>query len=321
MALLLSLTETTLAESISGASELKGKEITIKIDAENPSITINTDADSTDWIGIYRAGDSNDWGNVKLWTWVKNFSPPDWGSYWYIFRNVNLPAGEYEVRYFSNNTFTTRIKSKFRIASKRLSASYSTKNKSMDIIMDDKNFKPNPEDWIGVYRQTASNAWKNVKLWIWAKNLTKMDDGSYKYHFQNANLPSGIYRVRYFLNNTFITHEESEFFEVKIVKDNNLLGTYDSDKKQLIIKVKDKNFKPNPKDWFGIYAPRDTNDWGNVKLWVWAKDLKKDNEGYYYYEFNNTDIHAVDLEIRYFLNNTFITEKASKAFIDEKLLW
>lgn len=55
---------------------------------------------SADWLGIYKKGDNNDWGNVKAWSWsdgqVNGAVSLDY---------VNLPAGQYELRVFFNNSF------------------------------------------------------------------------------------------------------------------------------------------------------------------------------------------------------------------------
>ncbi|MCH9813438.1 MAG: hypothetical protein K0U47_05780 [Epsilonproteobacteria bacterium] len=50
------------------------------------------------WIGIYKKGDSNDWGNVVAWSWIDS-TPYDS----IIFDDIS--AGEYEARVFFNNSF------------------------------------------------------------------------------------------------------------------------------------------------------------------------------------------------------------------------
>jgi len=183
-----------------------------------------------------------------------------------------------------------------------------------------KPFKPNPTDWIGIYKVGDSNAWSNVKLWAWAKDFEKVEDGygNYDYQFKKITLPSGKYEARYFLNNTYTTHLKSAPFTIKG-------DDKDIDFKELIANA-DKNqinlsvgamgaFHPNSKDWVGIYKVGDSNEWKNVKLWVWAKNFKAEsNFGYFEYHFKNIHLPEGRYEARYFLNNTYTTRIKSNDF-------
>jgi len=73
-----------------------------------------------DWIGFYKKGDSNSWGNVITWVWVKdiiNPVPVDIKNIdaVYTVKKVNLQSGEYEVRYFLNNSYKTYKSSSFTV--------------------------------------------------------------------------------------------------------------------------------------------------------------------------------------------------------------
>ena len=316
MALLLSLTGTILAKDIQFAklyAHSSGNNINI---STGPIFEI-FEPNPKDWVAIYKVNDSNDFKNVKLWIWAKNFKEVEdgYGDQYYTFKNAKLPAGQYEARYFLNNSFTTRLKSKpFMVNSDKLSGYYAPKNKSLYIEVRKKNFNPNSKDWIGIYKTGDSNSWKNVRKWIWAKNLTKNPNGFYDYQFKNPNLSSGTYQARYFLNNTFVTHEQGKAFKVQVATDNELYGNHNITHKTTYIEVRDENFSPNPKDWIGVYKVGDSNSWSNVKSWVWAKDLKKSPPGYYYQFENVNALWGETFEIRYFLNNSFIVDKTSKPF-------
>jgi len=66
-----------------------------------------------DWIALYRKNDSNAWSNVLTWDWAKNLKESDLhGDIYSVTKNINLTNGEYEVRYFKNNSFTTYKKSR-----------------------------------------------------------------------------------------------------------------------------------------------------------------------------------------------------------------
>jgi len=316
MVLWLSLTEMTLAKDVQ-FTKLYAHSSEKSITISTGPIFDNFEPNPKDWVAIYKVNDSNSWDNVKLWIWAKNFKLVEdgYGDQYYTFKNTNLPAGRYEARYFLNNSFTTRLASKpFMVNSDKLYGYYAPKNKSLYVEVRNKNFNPNSKDWIGIYKKGDSNTWKNVRQWVWAKDLTKNPNGFYDYQFENSSLSSGTYELRYFLNNTFVIHEQSKAFKVQVATTNELYGNHNIHQKKTYIEVRKKNFNPNPKDWIGVYKVGKSNDWSNVKLWVWAKDLKKAPGGYYHVFKNFDALWGETFEVRYFLNNTFITDKTSKPF-------
>jgi hypothetical protein len=62
-----------------------------------------------DWIGIYPSNSSNKWENVVAWKWVDDaiFSVNQDGILEGVLDFKTLPKGNYEVRSFFNNSFTT----------------------------------------------------------------------------------------------------------------------------------------------------------------------------------------------------------------------
>ena len=70
-----------------------------------------------DWVGLYKKGKSNDWGNVIKWTWANAYVPnnDDEDGPTLSFGQVNLADGEYEVRYFLKNSFTTYMSADFKV--------------------------------------------------------------------------------------------------------------------------------------------------------------------------------------------------------------
>jgi len=81
----------------------------------NENVTINftnMPGNTKDWLAIYPVGSSNAWKNVIGWKWTggkKNGHV--------TFTNNHVPAGEYEVRVFFNNTFKDEAKKTFKITS------------------------------------------------------------------------------------------------------------------------------------------------------------------------------------------------------------
>ena len=173
----------------------------------------------TDWIGVYKKGSSNAWGNVIKWLWAKDLKNPEMGEWSYSFRNTHLNAGEYEVRYFLNNTFKTHLSktftvhpkvSKFNLGKITIFDNY-TGLISVDLHPKKVgNINPNPKDWVAIYKKGSSNAWQNVVKWAWVKDFNMTPDegeGSRRYFFRIKPDKNVAYELRYFLNNSFTTYK------------------------------------------------------------------------------------------------------------------
>lgn len=173
-----------------------------------------------DWVGIYNVNDSSSWHNVKAWAWVKNFNVDNDSSY--KWKNLNLPTGKYEVRYFLNNSYTTfKTSNSFEVKRAvnnnkllKLFVDYQKQNKKGYFYLygDGQVVEPNPKDWVGIYKEDSSTEWKNVVAWVWAKEFKKDYKRSQnKYTWENLNLPKGKYEFRYFLNNSYKTFKKFKF--------------------------------------------------------------------------------------------------------------
>jgi len=83
---------------------------------ENEKITISFNDMSNknqDWIAIYPKDSSTDWGNVVAWKWTNDITNGQ--------INFNaLPAGNYEVRAFYNNSFDIEAKTVFTVIKNNL---------------------------------------------------------------------------------------------------------------------------------------------------------------------------------------------------------
>ena len=62
--------------------------------------------ENSDWMAIYKLNDSNAWGNVIKWAWVKDLKEN-------TFHFDGDFFGDYEIRFFRNNSFTVDSKSFF----------------------------------------------------------------------------------------------------------------------------------------------------------------------------------------------------------------
>ncbi len=84
---------------------------------EVPSIELEFDTkiieeaigkNKNNWVAIYKKGASNDWKNVIKWSWVKDlYSVPSDEPAVKRYFTYTLPNGEYECRFFLNNTYKT----------------------------------------------------------------------------------------------------------------------------------------------------------------------------------------------------------------------
>jgi hypothetical protein len=171
-----------------------------------------------DWVGLYKKDASNSWSNVIKWTWAKDYvisedtrSGPN-----ISFGKVNLEAGEYEVRYFLNNSFTTYRAEAFTVGNddvklRRLEISFFNRIVNVRFIATiwEEGIHPNPKDWVGIYKKDTSNSWDNVIQWGWVKD--RLNQGIPPEYLSFNNLPAGEYEARYFLNNSFKTYMTADF--------------------------------------------------------------------------------------------------------------
>jgi len=92
----------TFVPHVSGNSlpiPIKTTQSTYNVD-DTVSINVNTPlSGDEDWVGVYPAGASNDWGNVIAWNWVGQ------GNTVLSRDQKPMPAGEYEIRLFFRNSF------------------------------------------------------------------------------------------------------------------------------------------------------------------------------------------------------------------------
>ena len=300
----------------------KGK-ITFIISANDENSKGFPRKNSKDWVGLYKKGDSNDWENVLTWGWAKDFGSERDGDA-ILTKNVNLTEGEYEVRYFLNNSFTTYKEGDF------FSFNWGGKHRevrNIDYIHEKKvlriqgnvayNFRVNAKDWIAIYKAKDNNSWKNVIEWKWAKDThfdLEQDIGNpWRLFKLTKNYDPKIkYEARYFLNNSFTTYKKSQPFTVSSEKDinmNNITGSYKNGKIKFHVSLNwHKPFNPGKKDWVALYKKSNSNAWKNVLTWAWVKDFNQE----YFSETElekNINLPAGEYEVRYFRDNSFSTYK------------
>jgi hypothetical protein len=198
------------AQYLNGSSDI---EITFNSYAE-----YQAKQNSTDWIGVYKKEASTDWENVLTWAWVKDLPGVDVRHLSRTFSDTHFTEpGEYEVRYFENNSYDIEKSISFTIKeveSHLFGLKVSTYADSRQYIelkgFDGKNIIPDEKDWVGIYKKNDDNTWDNVIQWAWAKDLK---DNYYLLRLNLDKLEKGVqYEARYFLNNSFTTYKKTEPF-------------------------------------------------------------------------------------------------------------
>ena len=242
-----------------------------------------------DWIGVYPKGASSNWSNQVAWTWAKDSSND---KDWYKLNTSALPTGEYEARFFLNNSYIVEKKVSFAIKN-TVTLSSADKYTEHKVSIKIKNQALSSKNWVGLYPAGSTNAWGNVVAWNWSTGKNKLSF---------TNIPSGKYEARIFYNNSFDI-ENAVYFTVEnatvknnkvaIQSDKNAYTTDDTIHLNLINQAADK------RNWVGIYPSGSSNDWENVVDWTWTKGESS-------LAFNTPSVG--NYEARIFYNNSFDTE-------------
>jgi len=257
----------------------------------------NMVAKNSDWIGIYPQGSSNAWENVVGWKWTGDKTDGN-----LVFGNGALPIGAYEVRAFYNNSFHTEATRRFRVEERAtVTTNKATYNRQEEIHVHFANMVAKNSDWIGIYPQGSSNAWKNVVSWKWTGDKRDGD-----LIFGKGTLPVGVYEVRAFYNNSFHTEATKRFSVVEVgahtsVTTNKALYTSNEN-----IVATYRGTTDGEEDWIAIYPKNSTNAWANVIEWRWIRG-QVDGKTVF------PKLPSGEYEVRVFFNNTF-QDEAKKAF-------
>ncbi len=156
------------------------------------------------WVAIYKKGASNDWKNVIQWSWVKDLPRMLFyeGTEVYRYFKYNLPNGEYECRFFLNNTYETFASFAFTADKAIDYPKLSIAKQTEDQIIFNSTYEK--KTWIGIYPAGISkNDWKYVKAWTWVKSQSPSID--------LQDLPWGDYVARLFYNNSYKAEKEITF--------------------------------------------------------------------------------------------------------------
>ena len=109
-----------------------------------------------DWVGIYPANSNSDWGNVVAWAWARDTTKVNGAGDWYKF---TLADGNYEARFYLNNTFTVEESVPFSVGnSTHISLTKKVFSSNERVSVSVSNLSGD-QDWVGIYPNNADNSW------------------------------------------------------------------------------------------------------------------------------------------------------------------
>ena len=169
-----------------------------------------------DWIAIYKKGASTEWKNVIDWSFVKDLECVAPAECHDLFEARSLPKGEYEVRYFKNNSYNIETSIDMVVEAhdsflREIRIYENNAELFIYIAGFPKHVKPGKKDWVGIYKVGTSNDWANVIKWHWVDDSLKSTRISRIWEIKLEELEAGDYEVRYFLNNSYTTHKKKSF--------------------------------------------------------------------------------------------------------------
>ncbi len=214
---------------------------------ENISINYqNGPGNTTDWVGIYKIGDTPGSVNSTLWSYVNSSSLTS-GS---LSFQLNT-AGEYYAAFFSSDGYT-EISSRIYFyvgALPQLSSDKLVYNESDNVNITAKSAPANSKDWIGLYKVGQTPGGNTT-----ATSYQYVSADSAVYTFKG--LPKGYYFACYFLNDGYNSVGDTIYFSV-----GDLIATIATDKSAYdlgdLISVTFSDGPGKAKDWLGIYNEGD----------------------------------------------------------------
>jgi hypothetical protein len=276
--------------------------------------------ENKDWIALYKKGASTEWKNVIDWNWVKDLDCIAPAPCHDLFLAKGLPEGEYEVRYFKNNSYTIDTSIDMSVKPHRSYLKNIVYYHNRDILTVYCNgftskVEPNPTDWVGIYRVDSDNSRDNIVKWSWVENLHKYSR-SRRWIIDKNELDNGRYEIRYFLNNSFETYKKSKPFDIGVntkptlaIGDIVQVGLNDA---KLSVYFKNRNQR-SKKDWMALFESGTDYIHENIVAWQY---LDPDSvEGTVTFTVHPRRWNGKSLDAVLFKNDSYTTMAvATKAF-------
>jgi len=209
-----------------------------------------------DWVGIYSVKANNDWDNVVTWRWAKNTSEANNPGDWYKFA---LEDGNYEARFFLNNTFNTEDSVPFHVGDvTRVDTQKSVYGVNETLHLNVAHISGD-RDWVGIYPKGTNNDWGNVVQWSWVNHNGNLDING---------VPSGNYEARLFFHNSFDVESKVAFRVGTTLKTSKAIYN----PSDIVHVTLDADNLSGDQDWVGIFPKDADNRWSNVVAWNWVED-------------------------------------------------
>lgn len=244
-----------------------------------------------EWIAIYPAGSSNDFGKIIGWVLTGGtvngtvlFSSPD-------------SIGNYDIRIFEGAKFLLAKEFVVVDNSPTVETTKNSYSVEEDVVAIFDNTLDQKNDWIAIYPTGTTNEWENLVSWKWLAGGTS---GSVNL----GVLPIGDYEVRVFFNNSFEVEAKSSFK----VEGNNDVATVKTNKEvytpEESISTIFNHMSGDNEDWIAIYPKGSSSDWGKQITWKW---IRSDLSG----EKVFGPLPVGEYEVRVFFRNSFDIEAKS----------
>ena len=170
------------------------------------------------WIGIYKAGTTSGVHNIIAKILVKDKTSTDGLVDWYKFSNIN--GGNYEARYFEDDTFTAIYQVEFSVRQAKVIALGTWQKNYIDGLHHNtwislrngrKDGGPHTTDWIGLYKVGDPSDISHLKQWTYTKDLDEKEGTSIDW-FKFPMLTRGNYEARYFYDDNYVVKKIVKFY-------------------------------------------------------------------------------------------------------------
>ena len=167
-----------------------------------------------DWIGIYKAGDNNDWENLISWRMARDAV----GKHSWIMEEFPLNAGDYEVRYFLDNSFTTHYTLNYHVNGRDIPEQEGVDLTVEPYINPDGNYSvhinlqdtsKNSKNWVGFFKDGQKYKWENLLKWTY--NTLDQESGVIDVELVPSSWQGKKIRAVLFENDTYNVLTETTF--------------------------------------------------------------------------------------------------------------
>ena len=231
------------------------------VNQNGSKITFESTAQKKAWIGLYKKGASNEWKNMKAWTWAENSSTT---------MDISLlEEGYYEARLFLNNSFITEKSIDIRITAgpnqiyNRIKDSkiYKHESKRFNITYNHKEYENTPvnkRDWVGVFPKNSKHNRSNLLAWGYVGEDAKVPMKTiYNDKLpKDGLLPVGTYDMLYFSNDSYT--KLGDMVELRVLRE--FFFSYSNDREEtneyFLTLYKYQNVSSD-KDWIAIFKKDD----------------------------------------------------------------